>query len=119
MGVLASCSSGVLGKKVKEPFSGNAYESNARYWRAVGKGQSSKDNIAKGKADIDAKVRIQHLPDLKRRLKILKDEHRNAGSHPEPYGRERLNELMNILYARDEGLWEMFLDALVEGELRS
>ncbi len=58
LGVLASCSSGVLGKKIKEPFSGNAYESNARFWRAVGKGQSSKDNIAKGKADIDAKAQL-------------------------------------------------------------
>ena len=55
---LAACSSGVLGKKVKEPFSGNAYESNNRYWRAVGKGQSSKDNIARGKADIDAKAQL-------------------------------------------------------------
>lgn len=58
LGFLASCSSGVLGKKVKEPFSGNAYESNNRFWRAVGKGQSSKDNIARGKADIDAKAQL-------------------------------------------------------------
>ncbi len=56
--IIASCSSGVLGKKVKEPFTGNAYESNGRYWRAVGKGVSSKDNIAKSKADIDAKAQL-------------------------------------------------------------
>lgn len=55
---IVSCSSGIMGKKVKEPFAGNAYESNARYWRAVGKGVSSKDNIAKGKADIDAKAQL-------------------------------------------------------------
>jgi len=44
-----------FGSKVKEPFRGNAYESNNRFWRATGKGQSSQDNIARGKADIDAK----------------------------------------------------------------
>lgn len=44
-----------MGKKVKEPFQGNAYESNNRFFRATGKGESIKDNIAKGKADIEAK----------------------------------------------------------------
>lgn len=53
---LASCSSGILGKKVKEPFRGNAYESNNRFFRATGKGESSADNIARGKADIEAKT---------------------------------------------------------------
>jgi len=56
--VLAACSSGVLGKKVKEPFQGNAYESNNRFWRSTGKGTSSQDNIARGKADIDAKAQL-------------------------------------------------------------
>ena len=51
-----SCSPGTLGKKVKEPFQGNAYESNNRFFRASGKGVSSQDNIARGKADIDAKT---------------------------------------------------------------
>jgi hypothetical protein len=51
-----SCSQKPYGSKVKEPFQGNAYESNARFWRATGKGVSSKDNVAKGKADIDAKA---------------------------------------------------------------
>ena len=53
---LASCASGPLGKKVNEPFQGNAYESNNRFFRGTGKGVSSQDNIARGKADIDAKV---------------------------------------------------------------
>ena len=53
--ILASCSSGTLGKKVREPFQGNAFESNARFYRGVGKGISSKDNIAKSKADLEAK----------------------------------------------------------------
>ena len=54
----AGCASGVLGKKVKEPFQGSAYESNNRFWRGTGKGSSIKDNIARGKADIDAKAQL-------------------------------------------------------------
>lgn len=52
------CSPGPMGKKVKEPFRGNAYESNNRFFRASGKGVSSQDNIARGKADIDAKAQL-------------------------------------------------------------
>jgi hypothetical protein len=51
----SACASGTLGKKVKEPFTGNAYESNNRFFRSTGKGESSQDNIARGKADIEAK----------------------------------------------------------------
>lgn len=47
-----------FGKKVNEPFTGAAYESNNRFWRASGKGQSSQDNIARGKADLDAKAQL-------------------------------------------------------------
>ncbi len=57
--IMISCGSkSTLGEKVKEPFSGSSYESNNRYFRAVGKGSSVKDNIARGKADIDAKNMI-------------------------------------------------------------
>jgi hypothetical protein len=56
--VLAACSSGTLGKKVREPFQGNAYESNNRFWRGTGKGSSSQDNIARSKADLDAKAQL-------------------------------------------------------------
>ena len=46
--VFQSCkTSSSLGEKVKEPFSGNKYESTARYFRAKGKGDSSDENIAK------------------------------------------------------------------------
>ena len=55
---LFSCASGPLGKKVKEPFQGNAYESNNRFFRGTGKGESSQDNIARGKADIEAKAQL-------------------------------------------------------------
>jgi len=51
----ASCSSGILGKKVREPFQGSAYESNNRFFRGTGKGESSQDNIARSKADLEAK----------------------------------------------------------------
>ena len=53
---VAACSNSPMGKKVREPFRGNAYESNNRFFRATGKGESSQDNIARGKADIEAKA---------------------------------------------------------------
>ena len=54
--LLTACSQSPMGKKVREPFQGNAYESNNRFFRATGKGESSEDNIARGKADIEAKA---------------------------------------------------------------
>src|SRR5271154_1219760 len=56
--VLSSCASHPFGQQVKEPFQGNAYESNNRFFRAVGKGESSSDNVAFGKADIEAKAQL-------------------------------------------------------------
>jgi hypothetical protein len=56
--IAASCTSSMLGKKVKEPFQGKAYESNNRFFRGTGKGESSQDNIARGKADIEAKAQL-------------------------------------------------------------
>jgi hypothetical protein len=50
------CNSSQYGKKVNDPFSGSKYESNNKWLRAVGKGTSVKDNIAKSKADMDAKT---------------------------------------------------------------
>ncbi|MEO5602267.1 MAG: hypothetical protein ABIR06_15205, partial [Cyclobacteriaceae bacterium] len=55
---IGACSPGPMGKKVKEPFHGDAYESNNRFFRASGKGESIKDNIARGKADIEAKAQL-------------------------------------------------------------
>ncbi|MEJ0054267.1 MAG: hypothetical protein WDN75_00605 [Bacteroidota bacterium] len=54
--LLAGCASSQFGAKVREPFRGNAYESNNRFFRGTGKGESSADNIARGKADIEAKT---------------------------------------------------------------
>lgn len=58
LALLVSCTSGSLGKKVREPFRGSAYESNNRWFRGTGKGESSQDNIALGKADIAAKAQL-------------------------------------------------------------
>src|SRR5260221_14780963 len=54
--ILCSCGSIPFGQRVKEPFRGSAYESNNRFFRGTGKGESSSDNIARGKADIEAKT---------------------------------------------------------------
>jgi hypothetical protein len=56
--ISAGCGSSQFGSRVKEPFTGNAYESNNRWFRATGKGESSQDNIARGKADIEAKAQL-------------------------------------------------------------
>lgn len=56
---MISCSSkSQLGEKVKEPFTGSKYESSSRYFRGTGKGVSIKDNIARSKADLDAKNQL-------------------------------------------------------------
>ena len=52
---LSSCSSSPFGQKTKEPFRGSAYESNNRFFRGTGKGESSSDNIARRKAGVEAK----------------------------------------------------------------
>ena len=54
--VFTGCASSPYGTKIKEPFSGSTYESNNRFFRATGKGESSSENIARGKADIEAKT---------------------------------------------------------------
>jgi len=53
---LSSCASGPFGQKVREPFQGNAYETNNRFFRGTGKGESSAENIARSKADHEAKT---------------------------------------------------------------
>ncbi|MCB0761837.1 MAG: LPP20 family lipoprotein [Flavobacteriales bacterium] len=72
--VLAGCgSSSTLGEKVKEPFSGSQYESNKRYWRAVGKGDSMDENIAKNKADLQAKKELAQQ--VETRMKVVTDQY--------------------------------------------
>ena len=55
---LSACASSPFGQKVKEPFRGSAYESNNRFFRATGKGESSSDNVARSKADVEATFMI-------------------------------------------------------------
>jgi len=55
--LMGSCAS-IFGDRVKEPFTGNSYESNARFFRGVGKGESTSDNVAKAKADLEAKAEL-------------------------------------------------------------
>lgn len=52
-----SCKS-TFGTKVKQPMSGSKYESDKKWFRAVGSGESVKDNIARDKAELDAKQRL-------------------------------------------------------------
>ncbi len=54
--LFTGCASSPFGSKVREPFTGNAYESNNRFFRGTGKGESTADNIARSKADIEAKT---------------------------------------------------------------
>ena len=46
------------GTKVDQPFSGGKYESNAAWFRGTGQGVSIKQNIARSKADLDAKNQL-------------------------------------------------------------
>ncbi len=58
--LLAACSKSTspAGNKVKQPFSGSAYESNNRYFRGTGQAVSAKQNIARSKADLDARSQL-------------------------------------------------------------
>ncbi|MCB0793618.1 MAG: hypothetical protein KDB88_02680 [Flavobacteriales bacterium] len=57
--LMAACSKpGPAGTKVKQPFSGSKYESNGTWFRGTGQGVSAKQNIARSKADLDAKNQL-------------------------------------------------------------
>ncbi|MFM1931084.1 MAG: hypothetical protein RL226_387 [Bacteroidota bacterium] len=71
--MLVQCGNKELGDKVKEPFSGNAYESNNRFFRAVGKGSSTNDNVAKSKADIEAKRELAQQ--VQTTIKVVTDQY--------------------------------------------
>lgn len=71
--MVACGSSSPLGDQVKEPFSSSKYESTKRYWRAVGKGSSKDDNIAKSKADLQAKKEIAQQ--VQTRMKVVSDQY--------------------------------------------
>ena len=60
IGGLAACSKKVnpAGDKVVQPFSGSKYQSNAAWFRGTGTGVSQAQNIARSKADLDAKNQL-------------------------------------------------------------
>ncbi|MDP4587086.1 MAG: LPP20 family lipoprotein [Flavobacteriaceae bacterium] len=72
VGMFSNCSTPMQGTKVKEPFSSSKYESNNRWFRAVGKGVSVKDNVAKGKADIEAKRELAQQ--VQTTVKVVTDQ---------------------------------------------
>lgn len=56
---LPACkSTSPAGEKVKMPFSGSKYQSTNRFFRGTGTGVSVKQNIARGKADLEAKNQV-------------------------------------------------------------
>jgi hypothetical protein len=69
---LVACS-GMEGTQVKSPFSGKKYLSDAKHFRAVGMGQSSNLNIAKSKADIEAKKALAQQ--VQTNLKVVTDNY--------------------------------------------
>ena len=97
-----SCKKSAMGKKVEEPFSSSKYESNNKYFRATGKGVSKKDNIAKGKADIEAKrilaaqvgTNVRSVAD-----QYLQDTSNDAGSEVGDKFQSLAREVMNTSIA--------------------
>lgn len=71
--LFTQCAERPMGDKVKEPFSGSKYESSNRWFRAVGKGVSSRDNIAEGKADIEAKRELAQQ--VQTTVKVVTDQY--------------------------------------------
>lgn len=71
---LPACkSSGPAGEKVKMPFDGNKYESNNRFFRGTGTGVSVKQNIARSKADLDAKNQL--AAQVKTNIRAVTDQY--------------------------------------------
>ncbi len=72
--LLTACSTNkFLGSKVKEPFTGEKYESNNRYFRGVGKGESKDQNISESKADLQAKKELAQQ--MSTTIKGVTDQH--------------------------------------------
>ena len=84
---LSACAVVPMGQKVKEPFQGSSYESNNRFFRAVGKGQSSADNVALGKADIEAKAQLAGL--VNTTVKQVADQYPGSDRKRKGSGRRR------------------------------
>lgn len=93
LSLIVGCGSkSTLGEKVKEPFSQGKYESDRRYWRAAGKGSSKDDNIAKSKADLQAKKELAQQ--VQTRMKVVTDQY---FSDTETLNSEELNDKFQSL----------------------
>lgn len=79
--IMTSCSDSSLGSKVKEPMSSSKYQSNGRFWRAVGQGSSSDATIAKSKAMLNAKKNL--AGSIKTRMKVVSDQYLAETSNTE------------------------------------
>lgn len=91
-----------MGEKVKEPFTGKKYESTGRYFRAVGKGESQDDNIAKNKADLQAKKELAQQ--VETRMKVVSDQYlaeteTNSGSEINDKFQSLIREVTNTQIA--------------------
>jgi len=72
--LLAACNSNnPIGTKVKEPFTGDKYESNNRYFRGTGKGESMDENVARNKADLQAKKVLAQQ--VETNIKVVADQY--------------------------------------------
>lgn len=122
--ILAGCGkTSPMGEKVKEPFSGNKWESSGRYFRAKGKGESSDENIAKNKADLQAKKELAQQ--VETRMKVVTDQYlheneTNSGSEINDKFQTLIREVTNTTiadlrkigeekYVNSEGKYTVFL----------
>lgn len=73
IGFSACKSTSPAGDKVMMPFTGNSYESNGRFFRGTGSGVSIKQNIARSKADLDAKNQL--AAQVKTNIRAVTDQY--------------------------------------------
>ncbi len=71
--VFAGCKSSPFGERVRGPFEGSKYESNRRFYRAVGQGQSRQERIALQRAQVRARAELAAQADS--RIKELADDY--------------------------------------------
>lgn len=69
----SACNSAKMGEKVKEPFTSSKYFSNKRYWRSTGSGTSADLNIAKQKAQLEARKNL--ASEVQTNVKALADQY--------------------------------------------
>lgn len=68
-----ACNSTKMGEKVKEPFTSSKYFSSKRHWRSTGSGTSADLNIAKQKAQLEARKNL--ASEVQTNVKGLADQY--------------------------------------------